>query len=194
MDQIKTGLLIKRLRLKNKLTQLALAKKIGVSDKTVSKWERGLAAPDISLLPVISDILSVSTDILLSGEMEENSMINGNMKKTELYVCPICGNIIAALENAEVSCCGRRLEPIKAVKADEEHTLNIEKSDGGLFITSPHPMTREHYISFAVFLTGDTMIIKKLYPEWDCQIRLPFFAHGRLLWYCTRHGLFYKDI
>ena len=32
--------------------------------------------------------------------------------------------------------------------------------------------------------------LKKLYPEWDMLARLPFFAHGRLLWYCTQHGLF----
>lgn len=194
MDQIKTGRLIRKLRIKNGLTQLALAEKIGVSDKTVSKWERGLGAPDISLLSGISRVLSVSTDILLSGEMEENEMMNGNVKRTELYVCPVCGNVIAALSGADVSCCGRRLEAIKAVKADKEHMLTVEKSDGGLFIFAEHEMTKEHFISFIVFITTDTMIMKKLYPEWGCQTRLPFFAHGRLLWYCSEHGLFYTDV
>ena len=194
MDQIKTGRLIKELRIKNSLTQLELADRIGVSDKTVSKWERGLGAPDISLLSAISRVLSVSTDILLAGKMEENEMTNGNVKRTELYICPVCGNVIAALSGADVSCCGRRLEAIKAVKADKEHLLTVEKSDGGLFIFSEHEMTKEHFISFIVFITTDTMIMKKLYPEWGCQARLPFFAHGRLLWYCSEHGLFYTDV
>ncbi len=55
-------------------------------------------------------------------------------------------------------------------------------------------MQKSHYISFVAFLNGDTVVIRKQYPEWDLQTRLPFFAHGTLLWYCTRHGLFYQTI
>ena len=55
-------------------------------------------------------------------------------------------------------------------------------------------MCREHYISFLAFLTGDTVMVKKLYPEWGLETWLPFVAHGRLLWCCTEHGLFYQDI
>ena len=55
-------------------------------------------------------------------------------------------------------------------------------------------MCREHYISFLAFLTGDTVMVKKLYPEWGLETWLPFFAHGRLLSCCTKHGLFYQDI
>ena len=55
-------------------------------------------------------------------------------------------------------------------------------------------MRREHHISFVAFLTGDTLLVKKLYPEWDMLARLPFFAHGRLLWYCTQHGLFTQEL
>ena len=51
MDQIKTGSLIRALRQKQGLTQRGLAERIGVSDKAVSKWERGCGAPDIALLP-----------------------------------------------------------------------------------------------------------------------------------------------
>lgn len=50
-------------------------------------------------------------------------------------------------------------------------------------------MGREHYISFIAFLSNDTLILKKLYPEWSLEARFPFFAHGTLFWYCTRHGL-----
>lgn len=72
MDQVKTGALIRTLRIKQNMTQLALAEQIGVSDKAVSKWERGCGAPDISLLPTLSKVLQVSTKALLRGDLEEN--------------------------------------------------------------------------------------------------------------------------
>lgn len=51
MDQIRTGSLIRRLRLEQGMTQLALAERLGVSDKAVSKWERGCGAPDLPSFP-----------------------------------------------------------------------------------------------------------------------------------------------
>lgn len=51
MDQIKTGKLIRSLRQRQRLTQLQLAEKLGVSDKAVSKWERGCGAPDLCSSP-----------------------------------------------------------------------------------------------------------------------------------------------
>lgn len=54
MDQEKTGLLIRNLRQARGLTQLQLAREIGVSDQAVSKWERGLGFPDVSLLPTLA--------------------------------------------------------------------------------------------------------------------------------------------
>lgn len=67
MDQEKTGLLIRELRTKQHLTQCELAEKIGVSDKAVSKWERGCGAPDVSLLPVLAESLKVDIQALLRG-------------------------------------------------------------------------------------------------------------------------------
>ena len=83
---------------------------------------------------------------------------------------------------------------LKPEKAEEHKRLNVEVIENEYFISSDHEMTREHYISFIAFLTGDTLIMRKQYPEWNLQTRLTFFAHGRLIWYCTRHGLFYQDI
>ena len=74
MDQVKTGRLIRTMRTKLGLTQLALAEQLGVSDKAVSKWERGGGAPDISLLPLLSQALGVDTEALLRGDLEENDM------------------------------------------------------------------------------------------------------------------------
>ena len=47
-------------------------------------------------------------------------------------------------------------------------------------------MRREHYLSFAALVNEDTVVLRRLYPEWGAQTRLPYFAHGTLLWYCTR--------
>ena len=64
----KVGDFIRKKRKENKLTQKELAKKLGVSDKAISKWERGICCPDISLLKDLSSILGTSVNELLSGE------------------------------------------------------------------------------------------------------------------------------
>lgn len=194
MDQIKTGKLIRFLRQKQNLTQLALAEKINVSDKTISKWERGCGAPDISLLPLLSGALGVDMESLLKGTLAENDMSNGNMKKMRFYICPECGNLVFTTDDTDVCCCGQKIMPLSAQKAEPEHKLNITRDGNEWYITTDHEMRREHYISFLAFLNGDTLIVKKQYPEWGLETRLPFFAHGTLIWYCTQHGLFFQEV
>lgn len=60
MNQYVTGAMIKRLREKTKITQLQLAEKLNVSDKSVSKWETGRGYPDISLIEPLAESLGVS--------------------------------------------------------------------------------------------------------------------------------------
>ena len=55
-------------------------------------------------------------------------------------------------------------------------------------------LRRGHFLSFLAFHTGDTPAVKKLCPESDAEARLPFFAHGTLLWFCSRDGLFGRKI
>ena len=81
---------------------------------------------------------------------------------------------------------------MEAVKVSPEEKLQVETIENDFFISSNHEMTKEHYISFVALLTGDTLMVKKLYPEWNMQARIPQFGHGKLLWYCTQHGLFYQ--
>lgn len=194
MDQAKTGRLIRILRTQQGLTQKALAGAVGVGDKAVSKWERGLGCPDVSLLPDLARVLGVGLEALLSGRLDANDPERGNMKKLKFYVCPVCGNLLTAASEAGVSCCGRTLPPLEPQKAEGENRLSVEKVDDSWFLSSPHPMTKEHYISFAALLTGDSLFLRRLYPEWDFQTRLPCLGHGVLLWYCTRHGLFQQII
>lgn len=194
MDCKKIGTLICTLRKELQLTQQQLADEMNISDKTISKWERGLGCPDVSLLPQVSKILGVNVERLLSGELDNNEIIGGNMKKLKFYVCPSCNNLITATADATISCCGRTLESIIPCKVTEEEKLSVEKIENDYYITSNHEMTREHYISFVALLTGDSVMIRKLYPEWNMQTRIPCFGKGMLVWYCTQHGLFYQIV
>lgn len=192
MDYEKIGALIRRLRTRQGLTQRQLAERLEVSDKAVSKWERGQGCPDVSLLPRLAQTLGVELEGLLAGELSERDQTGGTMKNLNFYVCPTCGNLLTSADEAAVSCCGQKLSPLEAVKAPEAERLTVELIENDYFITSSHPMTKEHYVSFVALVTGDTLILKRLYPEWDLQTRLPRIGHGKLYWYCVQHGLFYQ--
>ena len=138
MDQKKTGALIRVLRLEKGLTQQGLAELLGVSNRAVSKWERGLGSPDLSLLPALSLQLGVDLAGLLSGGLPEPDNTGGSMKHIRFFVCPQCGDLITATGEAAVSCCGRRLEPLPVQKPDEAHSLQIHPVEDEWFITSGH--------------------------------------------------------
>lgn len=194
MNHTKTGALIKQLRREKNLTQSALAQLLCVSDRTISKWERGGGYPDISLLAALCEVFSVSIEHLLSGELDYNTETGGNMKHTKFYICPTCKNFITSTADVTVNCCGRTLEPLTGAKPDEAHSLSVQTIDGERFISAKHPMTKEHYISHLMFLTGERMIVLKSWPEWDFQHRLPMKGHGILLWHCVKDGLFQQLI
>ncbi len=67
MDAKKTGSFIFERRKELNITQKELAEKLYITDKAISKWERGLSFPDISVLIPLSDILKVSLYDLLTG-------------------------------------------------------------------------------------------------------------------------------
>ena len=72
MNQYVTGAAIKKLREKQQLTQAELAELLGVSDRTVSKWETGRGFPDITFIESLARFLKVSVVELFSGEEVEN--------------------------------------------------------------------------------------------------------------------------
>ena len=84
MDQIKIGKFIAACRKEQKLTQLQLADKLGITDKAVSKWERGIAMPDTSIMLELCEILQINVNELLSGE--KITMENKNQKNEELML------------------------------------------------------------------------------------------------------------
>ena len=193
MDLIKTGQLIRQFRMQLGLTQRELAEMLHVTDKTVSKWETGGGCPDISLLRELSGVLGVSMETLLRGERTEQED-TGNMKKLRFYVCPDCGNILTSSADAQVHCCGKHLTPLTPKKAEEADFLRMEAAGGEWYITSDHAMTKEDYIAFVAFLTDSQLILSRQYPEWSLQVRMPYIARGRLLWYSTGQGLLYREI
>ncbi len=84
MDQIKIGRFIAESRKKANLTQMQLAEKLNITDKAISKWERGVAMPDTSIMLELCDILKISVNELLSGE--KISMENNNQKNEQLLL------------------------------------------------------------------------------------------------------------
>ena len=194
MDQIKTGALIRQLRLDSGMTQKQLAEAICVSDKAVSKWECCNGCPDVALLAELSAVFGTDVQTLLSGSINKNESEKGNMKKLKFYVCKECGNIITATSEAAVTCCGNKLTALVPVKAEGADMLRTEDLGGEWFISSDHEMKKEHYISFVAYVTDSSAMMFKQYPEWNLQVTLPFYRSGRLVWYCTKHGLFYQDI
>ena len=187
-----TGTLIKELREKQNMTQKQLAEKLNVSDKTISKWENNRGLPDISVIDILAKTLGVSVAELFTGELYTNTNRSGNMKKAVFYVCPVCGNIIAAAGQGSFSCCGIPLPVLEAESCDDEHTINIEVIDDEYYISSNHSMTKDHYISFIAFAAGDRVDIVKLYPQQDVSARFRKSGHGIFYMYCNRHGLYKK--
>ena len=192
MNTYVTGATIRQLREKRNLTQAELAERIGVSSKTISKWETAKGLPDISLLQPLAQALNISVIELMNGEHIINKNTSANMLRSQFHVCPICGNVIHSTGSSLISCCGITLPALEAEEADEDHTINIETVEDEHFITVHHPMTKEHFISFIAFVTSDRMQLVKLYPEGNAETRLQLRGMGYLYWYCNRHGLFKK--
>ena len=194
MNTYVTGTTIRQLREGRNMTQAELAEKIGVSSKTVSKWEAAKGLPDISLLQPLAQALGISVIELVNGEQILNKNTSANMLRSKFYACPICGNAIHALGNTVVSCCGITLPALEAEESDDDHTLTIENVEDEQFITVHHPMTKQHYISFLAFVTSDRLQMVKLYPEGNAQTRLQLRGMGYLYYYCNQHGLFRKKV
>ena len=68
MDQIKIGRFIAECRKQKNLSQLQLAERLGITDKAISKWERGISKPNTSIMLELCEILGISVNELLNGE------------------------------------------------------------------------------------------------------------------------------
>ena len=91
MNQIKIGKFIAELRKSKNMTQQQLAEKIGVSFKTVSKWETGRGMPELSTLKPLSDELGITI----------NELLNGEKIKKEEYLNKLEENMIATIDYSD---------------------------------------------------------------------------------------------
>ena len=113
MEQKTIGKIIAVLRKSQGMTQRELAEKLGVSDKTVSHWERDESAPDISLIPVIAKIFSVTCDELLRGEKSpklseafDTYSDNGLSEKGEKQIKYLFERALSRLKMKSIICIG----------------------------------------------------------------------------------------
>ena len=193
MNQYVTGAVIRELREKSRMTQARLAEKLGVSDKTVSKWETAKGYPDITLLEPIAEAFRISVTELISGNTVFNSNVSANMLRSRFYVCPVCGNAIHSMGEAAIHCHGILLTPLEAEPADERHRLFIERVKDEYYVRIDHSMTKDHYISFVAAASSDEMQMVKLYPEGNAEARFIIRGVRRIFYYCNRDGLFSID-
>ena len=84
MDQLKIGKFIAECRKRKNLTQMQLAEKLNITDKAISKWERGVSMPDTSIMLDLCGILEISVNELLNGE--EIEMQNNDTKNEQLLL------------------------------------------------------------------------------------------------------------
>ena len=103
MDQEKIGKFIAVCRKKQNLTQMQLAEKMNVTDRAVSKWERGKAMPDSSIMLDLCAVLKITVNELLSGEEIEMEKYNKELEK----------NLIEAVKQKEQA--DRRLLRLEVV-------------------------------------------------------------------------------
>ncbi len=200
MNQYVTGSVIKRLREKQKMTQSQLADFLGVSDRTVSKWETGRGFPDIIFLEPLAKILEVSVAELFSGAEIENGNRAAKLSKSNFYVCPVCGNTIFSVGKTCVSCCGIKLPPLELENEQpesensENHKIIVQKDGDGIFVRMNHEMTKTHYISWFACVRLDSVELVKMYPEQNAEARFRNAGKCRIYACCIKHGLFEADV
>ena len=194
MNQYVTGAVIRELREKNNMTQLELAERLCVSDKTISKWETAKGYPDISLLDPIAKVFGVSVAELMSGNAINNVNVSANMLRSKFYVCPVCGNSFHCMGEAVIHCHGVQLMPLTAEEVDEAHGISIEVVEDEYFVQIQHDMTKTHYISFIAAMSYDKLQLVKLYPEGNPETRFKISGVKRIYFYCNKDGLYVYDM
>lgn len=190
MNSYVTGSTVKSLREAKGMTQKTLADRVGVSDKAVSKWETGRGLPDLTLLEPLGKALGVSVAELLSGERVVNRNRSGNPLRGRFYICPVCGNVLFAMGEAAIHCCGVALPPLEAEEGDRDHAFALSEVDGGWYLESDHPMRKDHYLTFMAQVSDFGVEITKLWPEQVPRASFLRRSGSTLYACCNRHGLF----
>lgn len=120
--------------------------------------------------------------------------VSANLNKGSFSVCPTCFNVAFSYGPMDMTCCGEKLIPLVSQEASGEHTMSFSRSEGDLYVTLDHPMTKEHHISFLALVKPERLELVKLYPESLAEARFGYRGSGTLYAYCPVHGLFHQTV
>ncbi len=194
MDCAKVGELIRQLRTEKGLAQKQVAQRLNISNKTVSKWERGLGCPDVSLWEQLAETLGADVLNLLQGQLRPNRPDPGRMDRVRFYVCPTCGDLLTSTGPASIACCGRQLQPLTPAALAQEHRPHAAEVEDEYYVTVDHEMRKDHYLLFAACVSDERLWLHRLYPEQTPAFRVPRLPRAASFYlYCTRHGLLKWD-
>lgn len=172
MDPVKTGNVIRTVRKNMNLTQKELASKIYVSDKAISKWERGLCFPDITVLIPLSETLNVDLYEILGGEKLTEEKKNDVLKETieftskeikktrKTYLRSLSAIIIVLVVFIAVYYFGFIKESV--VKYDKQLIEVVVPIDGGLDI----------HVNLANYKNGNAVLVKTSNQNYDIYINV----------------------
>jgi len=190
MDTHKIGAVIAHARKERHMTQRELASQLCLSDKTISKWERGLGCPNISILRELATILGIALDGLLEGTLQTKPLETGNMKHIKFYVCPTCMNIQMSSNETNSICCGKPLKVLDAAAPSDAHHPHIEVIGHEYYIHIDHEMSKTHYLGFIAHVTSNELQFVRFYPEQSAETYMRINGSGLLYIWCNRDGLF----
>ena len=139
MDQVRIGTYIAQCRREKKWTQKELAEKLGVTDKSVSKWENGYCLPDPSLYQPLCDALKITPNDLFGEDLEENNERAVDKKLLDMLINSIYKNCSDQISPEEFRNALRRIAEVtlslSQFPSKEEAVSYLMRETEGMEIT-----------------------------------------------------------
>ena len=119
----------------------------------------------------------------------QNSNVAANLRRSKLYVCPDCGNVVWSAGEVAVRCCSNVLEPLAPVENDGVLDATVEHADGVQRVRIIHPMVKDDHLMFIAAVGDDLVRIKRLYPEQEARAEFPLQGRCKIYAYGKGCGL-----
>jgi hypothetical protein len=119
----------------------------------------------------------------------QNSNVAANLRRSKLYVCPDCGNVVWSAGEVAVRCCSNVLEPLAPVENDGVLDATVEHADGVQRVRIIHPMAKDDHLMFIAAVGDDLVRIKRLYPEQEARAEFPLQGRCKIYAYGKSCGL-----
>ena len=103
------------------------------------------------------------------------------MKHFSYFLCPGCGSVTVSSSIVSISCCDSCLKALRPAPVDGSAALPARRDGDELIVTLSRPMLKESYIAFIALESWDGVIVRKLFPEWNEDVILPW-KKGRMVW------------